>query len=223
MLWIVAALAVPLPTFHGPSPWTGSPDLTVGTGIWQAPMRGGAWPHAFPRVNVNATLAGRIGRRGLLGLHGAWQYTRYGPDARVANPNGRLEPRVGLRYRLGSGFIDLTAGLSVDRGRGIFLPGPVLAVAPRIPLGKSRTYAVLEARLALRYGGGVTFIDCLEWCDQRWIDNPGGTGLLLGIGRPLSRSPADQRRRRKSSTPPTSAIHPAEPPELRQPEHAPPR
>lgn len=198
-LFASAIATTPLPDPTPPRPWIGGDvELSIGAGLWQMPSHSRGDTEPFPRVNGNAYAMTHVGRL-LLGVHGAaWQVPS--PTQRLSG--WRVEPRVGLAVGLWrTARLDLTAGLALDVLWSRVVPGPVLAATTRWFPGKSPgsgLFVLGEARLAPRYSHYQTMMLCTDGCNQTYINNPGGTGVLVGAGWAFDdRSP----RRMRDSNP----------------------
>lgn len=196
-VWMMVALGqraeVPLPDMNpGSTRWVSGPtDVSVGSALWQAATFGRSIPHWFPnpRVNVNTTVMTRVGGSpAVMGVHGAFQSIAYGPGGARRTQSIRVEPRIGFRVgRSERSRWDVTVGGAVDYWRQL-KGAPVLAGTWRHWLGEDkRTFLTAEARVGLWLEASTTLQFCTEWCDQSSIVNPGGTGLLLGVGRTVGR------------------------------------
>ncbi|MCB9674045.1 MAG: hypothetical protein H6737_02955 [Alphaproteobacteria bacterium] len=185
-MWLFAlafAADLPLPDPHPPPRW-GRRDVAVGTAVWQVgeSHRHEKW---VGRVNVNATYTAAVAGRWRFGVHVGFQSVPYGPPDAIVRANvARIEPRFGPRLGSGGGRLDVDLALGVSVEPGPMPLGPVLSVSPKLWLGEARrTFLALEARLAPFRSVTYAYSSCLEWCDDRILTNPGGTGLLVSVGR----------------------------------------
>jgi hypothetical protein len=186
MLGTVAVLGLgwaselPLPDRTVGRPWVGGAlDLSVGMGAWQLPTFSRGHPWSVPRMNVHSTLVGHLGGPWVVGLHAA------GWALPGDNQGFRIEPRAGLRLASwSSARLDLVVGGAVDVTRNVEI-GPLVASTLRVWPGggpEPRFFLTVEARLAVRFSMWETMMACSSPCDQTTVYNPGGTGVLLGVG-----------------------------------------
>ncbi|MEZ4316131.1 MAG: hypothetical protein R3F61_01445 [Myxococcota bacterium] len=196
LLFAAAASDVPLPDRNpGSTRWVAGPhDLSMGTALWQHPTFGHSYPYFGldqPRVNVNATYVVRVGGPAVAGVHVAYHDIAYGPDGDRRTRSTRLEPRVGFRIgRNTRTRADFSVGGAMDFGQHRTMVAPVLATTGRHWIGASRKWFVwAEARIGLWLEAGSSLQFCMEWCDQAYVNNPGGTGLLWGFGRSFGPTP----------------------------------
>ncbi len=178
----------PLPDFSPGRPVWFRNELAVAVGLWQLPSVGSG--HArLPRYNAYVLYGVGFGkrRRGRFAVQFGAQSIPYGPEGAGGGRRTtvRFEPRLTHRFGSNRASVDAGLGLSLEAG-GQFPLGPALIVEPRGWLGeRRRTFVGVEARLAPMYWGVTNLIYCPEWCNATRIMNPGGTGLLLRVGRVL--------------------------------------
>ncbi len=173
----------PLPGFR-PAPLWGVHEVAVGTGGWQLPPRVNGYD-GWPRFNLHASYTLGFGRR-LRSRVGVLTAVQVVPGALRAQEVFRVEPR--LLHRIGDDDFSIDAGLGVsfEAGWADVPVGPVVFLEPRFWLGEAhRTFVGLEGRLAPLFLGTDYTINCFGNCPSGRVENPGGTGVLVRVGRVL--------------------------------------